>query len=622
MGSRVLRIPVDHIEQDYSPSLNTYVEQGDLFTNNFENVKNGDHTYYLYFEIPENIYRYKLGNDPDIPQRNWRSFGLIAKKNAFLNGSFNYYRKYASKISSFVHYDNSNSERESYDSGFPNHYYFSPIEIVGPANAGWFHISGSNSGSYYEVGDDEIGMYFPVPVSDILHLQTVETDYFVIKATPEYSYSKTDFDDYTIETKNTRYLKWDIDGLYFELLVQDIDIYVDPTYPVNVYARNDRDLTVAWNVTNSDNRSEDLLYVEDSEITITDSNGNSITGTITGSDSYYIFDTSELEGLDVGQCTVEVTVHTNYETSGTATWTFDLTGETNAPEITSVTQNSYPTVTWTASSQIAWELQISNSNGIVYKTGMVPGNARSYTVTELLEDGQYSLEMRCTNIYGIITAWSSYFLELAPTKPDAPENVIVSARADFGISVNCDDMETTGKLLVVRRKDFNSVPEVLGEYNGSFVDYLVGLDDPHEYTIRNYVEGYADGDWIDGVLAYSGVVIRDADNYSNFVHVWMSEDKTINYINADDRSDVLTQCIGRKFPVSELGEWLTVERSFTGYVSNEGFKQLQRMKLNSTHVLLQSKEEYFPCYMLLSDQGEYNDGRIVSFRMTRIDGDK
>ena len=435
----------------------------------------------------------------------------------------------------------------------------------------------------------------------------------------------------TYETDNAKFYERDsylvtfkdIENFYLEFDASIVYSIITPVYPVNVYVRNDRDLTVSWEASNSKNRSSDYIYIEDSEIIITDSNSNSITASITGSDSIYVFDEEDVGTLAVGSCFVSVTANDNYGNTAVESWEFDLVGETNAPEITSVTQNSYPTITWTSTSQIAWELQISNASGIVYKTGMTVGNETSYTVPKLLEDGEYSLEMRCINTYGVVTAWSSYFLNLQPTKPDAPENIIVSARADFGISVACGDITTTGKLLAVRRKDSDSEPEVLGEYNGSFVDYLVGLNDSHEYTIRNYVEGYADGVWVDGTLAYSGVIIRDAQDYSRFVRVWMSENDSLRYIYNDDRDETLTKCVGRKFPVSEIGEWLTTTRSFVGYVSDEDFKKLQKMKTKSTHILMQSKEEYFPCSIEYADQGEYiNDGRLVSFQLTRIDGEK
>ena len=455
----------------------------------------------------------------------------------------------------------------------------------------------------------------------INRVQTKESEYIVVTLTPVWQSSRQEPENYFYSITQLNVLN--LDGIIFGTTATPVLLNVAPVYPVDVYVRDDRDLIVDWNFSNNINRSATYLYQVSNEVVITDKNGDSLTEGISGStESQVTFDAEDLDTLAVGHCTVSITVTSNYGTTGTATCEFELTGETDAPEITSVTQNSYPTITWTSENQTAWELQISNADGIVYKTGMVAGDDTSYTVPRLLEDGGYSLEMRCINEYGVVSAWSSYFLELEPTKPSAPTNIIVSARADFGISINCDAMETTGKLLAVRRKDSDSEPEVLGEYNGSFIDYFVGLEDPHEYTIRNYVEGYADGDWIDGVLAYKGVVIRDANDYSKYVHVWMSEAETINYLNDDERTRALARCVGRTFPVSELGEWLTVERSFTGYVSKEEFKKLQKMSLNATHVLLQANEEYFPCDMTTSDQGEYSNGRIVNFKMTRIDGDK
>ena len=460
---------------------------------------------------------------------------------------------------------------------------------------------------------------------DFHTMQNFDCDYIQMDVTGDVLelFSSSTSGSTTYLSSGTSLFTYDITDLKLTLDLTDIDINVDPVYPVDVYARNDSDLTVDWLWSNSVNRPQTYLNLVASNVTITDSEGNSIVYQIVGDDTDHVFTPEDLEALEIGQCTVTVDVLTNYGTTGQAIFVFELTGISDAPEITSVTQNSYPTISWDADNQICWEMQISDGYGIIFKTGMVSGSEQEYTVPKFLEDGGYSIEMRILNIYGILSAWGSYFLKLQPTKPNAPEGIIASARPDFGISVSCNEMETTGKLLAVRRKDENSTPVVLGEYKGSFVDYFVGLNDPHEYTIRNYVEGYADGDWIDGTSVASGVVIRDADNYSRFIHVWMSEDETTEYQKSEERSDVLMQCIGRKYPVAELGEWVTSSRSFRGYVTNEDFDKLIDMKLNSSHVLIQAKGEYLPCYMEFSDQGEYiNNGRIVRFQMTRIDGEK
>ena len=380
-------------------------------------------------------------------------------------------------------------------------------------------------------------------------------------------------------TSATRLLTYDITDLEVTFDLRDIDIIVSPVYPVDVYASNEHDLIVDWDFSNSVRRGLQYLYPVSAVVTITDSNGDSIQETVEDDTSQVTFDAADIEDLAIGECTVNIQVTSNYGTTGEGICVFELIGQSDAPVITDISQDSYPTIEWTSTGQISWEMIISDASGVVYKTGMVIGDDQSFTVPILLEDGGYSIELRYVNAYGLLTAWGSAFVDLQPTKPDAPTGIIVSARTDFGVSISCDEMVTTGKLLAVRRKDENSTPEVLGEYNGSFIDYLVGLNDYHQYTVRNYVEGYSDGEWFDGVVKAHGVVIRDADNYSNFVNVWMSEDRTIGFIYDDVRSDVLTQCVGRKYPVAEFGEWVTSERSFSGAVSEADYKKLTKMKL-------------------------------------------
>lgn len=484
-----------------------------------------------------------------------------------------------------------------------------------------------NSGDFATATSPGINTTYPFyfQEADFNIIQQLDSDYIEITVFLDYG-KPIGSEVYSGTYRSTSYLATlkNIELTSYSFNINPVEIIVSPIYPLDVYARNDRDLIVDWDLLNNVNRSSTYLYQDSNTVTITDKNGNSIETGISGStDSQVTFDTTDLGDLTIGECTVHVVVTTNYGTTGEATFSFELVGQSDAPEITSVTQNSYPTVTWTSTNQISWEMIISNALGVVYKSGMVIGDEQSFTVPILLEDGGYSIELRYVNSYGLLTAWESYFVDLQPTKPDAPEGIIVSARTDFGVSISCSDMETTGKLLVVRRKDENSTPVVLGEYNGLFVDYLIGLNDYHQYTIRNYVDGYADGEWIDGVVLAGGEVVRDADDYSKFIHVWKSDDAVPNYAISEDKSDVLVQCIGRKFPVAELGEWVTSTRSFNGHVSEDDFKKLRNMKLNSSHVLLQGNEEYMPCYMEFSDAGHYiNGGRMISFNMTRIDGDK
>lgn len=473
--------------------------------------------------------------------------------------------------------------------------------------------------------------------SDFQIIQSSDCDYLVMAVignTINY-FSSEESGGTTYLSSGTSLYFYDITDLKLTFNFNDIGISIEPVYPVNVYARNDAALTVSWNWSNSVNRSKTYLDLVSSSITIIDSASHSVSYQITGNDTDHVFSVSDISPLSVGLCSVSLSITTNYGTSASTTWSFNLVGESTAPEITSVTAQAFPRIEWSVSSQTAFEIKISNELGVVYETGLiVDGISTYYIIPKMMNLGKYSIEMRCLNEYGIFTAWSSYYWNFNRTITIPSTNTSVSARSDFGIMIkNPSFLSYSLAIYAVRRKDENSAPEVLGLVDSSktFVDYTIGLNDPYQYTLRYYDNrpafagggGYADADWIDGVLAYKGVVIRDVDDYSNFVHIWMSEEQTIQYLYDDDRSDTLVQCVGRKFYVSEVGEWQTSVRQFSGYVSDDDFEKLNKMKIKSRHVLMQAQKEFFPCHMAFSDRGEYTDkGRIVNFQMTRIDGDE
>jgi len=474
--------------------------------------------------------------------------------------------------------------------------------------------------------DDCIPLFFVQNENHRNDLQILEPDNFVLSfsvtASSFPNVTKTDWGE--ISTYYAYYTKLNnIEDIYLLIQIEDIEINVTPVYPVAVFVRKDRDTVVTWDVSNSAYRDTQYLYPTSSVVQITDDQGNTLTFSVPNGDKYKELTVSDISSLDIGKCTGKIIVTTNYGTVGEGNLFFELIGESSAPDITSVTQDSYPTVYWECGSQISWEMIIKSEGKIVYQTGMKAGNDKQFTIPELLPDGNYSIEMRALNEYGIYTIWSSYPLILNPPKPIAPTNVIVSSNTRFGITVDCDPLETAGKLLVVRRKDSKSKEEILGEYSEVFYDYTIPLNESYEYTIRHYSQGYADGKWVDGVVNASGVVIRDSENYNNIVHVWMSESNNNNYSYDDDRSDVLVYCVGRSYPVAEIGEWITSVRTFEGFVSDEDFQKLLKIKKESKNVVIQSNKEFMPCQMKLSDSGQYvENGRIVRFTMTRIDGDK
>ena len=102
----------------------------------------------------------------------------------------------------------------------------------------------------------------------------------------------------------------------------------------------------------------------------------------------------------------------------------------------------------------------------------------------------------------------------------------------------------------------------------------------------------------------------------------MSEDVDFNLRYADERERTLYNCLGRTYPMKERGEWISTTRTFTAYVTDEGFEKLNDIVLNAPYVFYKGTGEYFPCDLTISDRGAYTGGgRMVEFALTRISDD-
>lgn len=399
------------------------------------------------------------------------------------------------------------------------------------------------------------------------------------------------------------------------VICSPLELNITNVYPINVNCRNDRTINVTWEYI--DPRNSTYYYPVSATVTVTQ--GQTVkTYTTTESDITCPIPTNE---LTPGEATYKVTLTSNYGGSyDSPEQTFTVIGQTSAPEITNITQDSFPTITWNCADQAAWELLIRDSNSVVYHSDMKAGTEQSYTLPVMLEDGSYSVEMRALNIYGYYTDWGSYGLTLSPTKPDAATNLIVSTNANYTVTIDCTAPEDAGTLYVVRRRTPNDKAEIIGEYNNGFTDYYVPVNTTYEYAVRNYVTGYADTDFIDATIKCPGVVIRDGEDLSRFIPLWKNDNEEFDVITNDSRSDTLVQCLGRKYPVNEVGEWITSTRTFTAHVSASDINKLNDINLNSKCVYLQNKDECIPCKMEITDAGEYNGGgRIINFTLTRID---
>lgn len=460
---------------------------------------------------------------------------------------------------------------------------------------------------------------------DILKMQETNPNQLKVslkgdRATNEYKGSN--FTMYVLSSYLHRFTNIENSEINYD--VDEFRYGINPTYPVSVYVNNNKDCVFAWDIAWNIYRDHKYYYINGYELNIYKDDGTLIVTKQGNPSEQFIVVTSEELGGNTGDIkyTIHLTTNYSYSESTTPFIYFTLVGETDAPDIISISQNSFPTVVWSCDNQISWQMIVKDSKDVVYESGMKSGTEQSFKIPKFLEDGAYSIEMRALNSFGLYTAWSSQAFILNPVKPAAPTNLIVSATNKLTIDISCISPLDAGTLYVVKRKSSEEAAEIVGEYENGFKDYKVPLNSSYEYAVRNYVEGYADSDWIDGTVVSKGVVLRDAENPVDFVNVWMNEGHEFDVIPNIERTSTLMNVVGRTYPVSEVGEWISSTRRFTGFVSNADYKKLVEMKEKGRNVIFQNTDEVLSCLMELGDGGKYSDeGRILNFSLTRIDGD-
>ena len=412
---------------------------------------------------------------------------------------------------------------------------------------------------------------------------------------------------------------YNVEETYIEVEYEPVQLIVTPVYPINVNVTNTKDATFTWVFNNSENRTEDWLYATKYEITIKQldniKNYESTTNSVV----------IPADDFVAGKAKYKIKVYSNYGTTGESEeCEFTFIGKTDAPEINFILQSNFPVFGWEIDEQKAFELNIYDASGLVYGSGIIISEKKYYVLPIMIENGEYYVEIRALNSYGYYTDWSTIGFVLNPSRvPEPVENVLISANPVYGITIDCTVPEGNDSLYVMRRRNEFDKPVLVGEFKKGFIDYKIPLNTSYQYTVRRYMQNYgiADSTWIDGEVKTEGVVIRDSKDASNYIHLW--KNSSIFDVSSDDeRSDVLVNVVGRPYPIKEVGEWIASTRTFSAYVDDEDYKKLIKMNINSNSVYYQSNEEIILCHMRIRDGGRFVDqGRIVNFELTRIDGE-
>jgi len=185
-------------------------------------------------------------------------------------------------------------------------------------------------------------------------------------------------------------------------------------------------------------------------------------------------------------------------------------GQPAQPVIDSVSNISRPTVNWSSTDQIAYELQILQSSKVIYDTGETAGTGKSHMVKLFLSNGDYVAELRIKNASLFWSEWTTYDFSIDVIPPAAPT---ITAEA-----------VTNGARLVITGSGSNKAYLLR---DGIPVADITGLTEYDDYAVLGAVQyvvrivdsagNYADSLPAVALISVSCAILAAVDDLENVV---------------------------------------------------------------------------------------------------------
>ena len=215
-----------------------------------------------------------------------------------------------------------------------------------------------------------------------------------------------------------------------------------------------------------------------------------------------------------------------------------------------VTQTARPTVSWQATDQQGYQVQI----GDVYDSGTLYGTATSLKLPVYLEDGQYTVKVRIQNIYGLWSEWGTAALAVQ-MEPD--EDITLEGYADNAAYLTWET-ETAYDAYVVYRNG-KAIAKTAQKYYqdlyaaGTCTYYIRGIyDDSDDYGLSAELQL--------GITPETLVIIDVERN--EVIPLPYSEVSMRTTLYANAREITTRHLSGGEYPSAEISEYSTKTVSF------------------------------------------------------------
>ena len=213
------------------------------------------------------------------------------------------------------------------------------------------------------------------------------------------------------------------------------------------------------------------------------------------------------------------------------------------PVVSSVSNEAFVNVTWTAEQQQGYEIIIESENG-TYKSDVQLGTEKQYRFKKPLADGNYMAKVRVYHNNGEVSPWAEYPFTLSTKKPTAP--IISASPIINGVKINVVS-ENDGYIL--------RNGEVIGKtINGEFIDYTSAGENLYIARAVNESYDFADSVAIKASAVIVGSVIATADKPKETLKLSLNLNGQPQREFSWEQMGGITHYAGRKYPVYEHAE--------------------------------------------------------------------
>lgn len=441
---------------------------------------------------------------------------------------------------------------------------------LNPRNARTFTWSFNRSGTYYCVGEfsqasaalkwKESGSstWNTVSASGSTQSLTVAANTFPMASTIEWYLTGTDNVGTTSETE------------HYTFSTTAGDAAATPISPINSVEDGSQTIRIAWTLSSTDGQTPiyvDLQWKKPSDVSWTSllnhaaavSSYNAAAGTFTAGEiqwrvrAYNVDDTAG-----------------SWSTVSGNTPSFICVTAPDAPEGLQATEVPRTTISWQATGQEAFEIQI---DGLSVVKEYSP-SASSWQIVEPLEDGTHAIRVRIQGIYGLWSTWSSTTIEvLNVPATTATLSGIFDVDADLSLTITTEpnplnvEWYRDGKRIgrTAGSKVFRD-RRVLGQHNWYAEIW---------YSDGNYVRSNA----VTGLLKSCETRIATIDYDSEWIALRLNDNSdSVQSFNWSHTFN-LRHVRGAAYPVLEMGEYEDLSGSYDcAFKDEEKAKQLEAMK--------------------------------------------